>query len=180
MKNGSAGYSSSDGSGFCSKERPTMFETLMKYGGYRIDYINRNIARTPDAFGFYVRGDLPHNAAYSAVAKRHLVAGLDVIQREIGRNHLVAVYLDVIAHSSRQPAAYQQLLQDLRSGLFRRVFVYQSLDLFANADVRGDLENLTGEVDEIEIVFYDAGFLEKMILSKSSLLLMCDCERALE
>ena len=106
-----------------------MFETLMKSGAYRVDYLNQAASGQPDAGGFYVRGSLAGPFRYSVPAKRHLLGGLDFIRRMVGMNNLVAVYMDVDAANNLARPAYQQLKRDLRAGLFQRIFVYDSRDL---------------------------------------------------
>jgi hypothetical protein len=129
-----------------------MFETLMKYGGYRVDRINQRAANQPGAFGFYVRGDLPEEAVYSTMAKHHLYAGLEVIFRELNPGLLVAVYMDVGPISNLNRAGYVELKHDLILGLFRKVFVYDANDLIGSPAASEDFESLSREVNGIELL----------------------------
>jgi hypothetical protein len=129
-----------------------MFETLMKYGGYRVDRINQRAAGQPGAFGFYVRGDLPREAVYSADAKHHLYSGLEVIFRELAPALLVAVYIDVGPICNLNRAGYVELKNDLLSGLFRNVFVFDPDDLVGSPAAREDFDRLSRQVNGIELL----------------------------
>jgi hypothetical protein len=99
-----------------TERRPTMFEALMKKGGYRVDYLNQKAAGSPDALGFYVRGQLSDQQPYSRDAKHHLYAGMLVIQNQLGSHNLVSVYLDVNEPENLdRPGYFQQI--DYFSGL---------------------------------------------------------------
>ena len=110
-----------------------MFETLMKSGSYRVDYFKDQAAGTPQALGFYACGTIPSQAPFSQSARHNLLAGLIVIQHHFGISNLVAIYLDVYATDPQPPQvvrpAYEQMIRDLRSGLFKRAFRLQYLPL---------------------------------------------------
>ncbi len=133
-----------------------MFETLMRSGAYRVDYLNRAAIGAPAAFGFYVRGELPAQTRYSITAKHHLFAGLDVIKRLLGMGNLVAIYVDIDDGSNLKRPAYLQLKQDLRKGLFRRVFVYDANDLLGAPAAFEDLWMLHEELSDFGLLAYDA------------------------
>ncbi|MEA4910161.1 MAG: hypothetical protein GYA17_12915 [Chloroflexi bacterium] len=129
-----------------------MFETLMVEGGYRIDYVNIQAQGRPGALAFYVRGDLDGKLPYSLRAKRHLQAGLSVIQRSLDLQKLVAVYMDVNSSVDLARPAYNQLKTDLRAGLFRRVFVFATSDLVDGPLVEDDMRHLYAELGGFEVL----------------------------
>ena len=106
-----------------NKMENTMFEALRKLGGYRIDYMNREIMGSSDALGFYILGNLPAGQPYSHSAKHSLLAGL-IVLRDLGEiENLVAIYLEVNEAGNALRPAYVRMKQDMRSGMFRRLFV---------------------------------------------------------
>lgn len=103
-----------------------MFETLMKNGSYRIDYLNHSSRRKAESIALYICGAIENNERYSRSAKRRLFIGLDVIARNFGRQNLVAIYLDVCPVNSSLRPALAKMKEDARKGYFRRVFIYAS------------------------------------------------------
>ncbi|HZW04000.1 MAG TPA: hypothetical protein VFF68_08730 [Anaerolineaceae bacterium] len=132
-----------------------MFEALMKMGGYRVDYLNRQAAGSPQALGFYVRGQLTDDQPYSRDAKRRLYTGLAVVQNELGPENLVSVYVDVNRPENLTRPAYVQLKEDLRSGLFRRVFTVDVNDLAGAPNAIEDLCKFYQEVGGFELLAFD-------------------------
>ncbi|MEN4099840.1 MAG: hypothetical protein ROW52_07950 [Anaerolineaceae bacterium] len=141
-----------------------MFETLRKQGSYRIDYLNHAARGSPGAFAFYVRGELAQDAPYSVSAKHHLYAGLDVIQKLLNNNHLVAIYVDINpAHNLYRPA-YVQMKRDLRAGYFRRVFTFNSADLLDDRAAVKDLQDLHRELAGFDVLHFQEGNLHAIPL----------------
>ena len=134
-----------------------MFEALMKMGGYRVDYLNRKAAGSPQALGFYVRGQLVDGQPYSRDAKRRLYAGLAVIQQELGPENLVSVYMDVNFPDNLARPAYVQLKEDVRQGLFRRVFTFDVNDLAGAPNAVQDLCNFYQEIGGFELLGLEEG-----------------------
>lgn len=134
-----------------------MIENLMIDGGYRIDYLNEDAVGRPQAFGFYVRGDLPENEPYSHAAKHRLHAGLDIIQKYLGHENLVAIYVDISSTASPDHPAYQQMKQDMLDGKFHRVFTLVSYDLLGGCPALIDLMNLYLELEGFELIACDEG-----------------------
>jgi len=134
-----------------------MFETLMKPGNYRVDYFNEQALRTDSAFGFYVCGELEPQAAFSLSGRRNLLAGLSVIQQELGPQNLVAIYVDVNPPEDCSRLAYQQMKRDLRAGLFRRVFIFHSCMLVRGKGLLDDLSLLAREIEGFELITYAGG-----------------------
>lgn len=132
-----------------------MFEALMKMGGYRVDYLNRQAAGSPQALGFYVRGQLEDGQPYSKEAKRRLYTGLAVIQALLGSENLVSVYVDVNHPDNLSRPAYVQLKNDLRQGLVRRVFTVDINDLAGAPNAVEDLRNVYREVGGFDLLEFD-------------------------
>lgn len=129
-----------------------MFETLMKHGGHRVDYLNPSARGSRNSLAFYVCSDLPARAAYSIEAKRHLFAGLEYVQRVLGEQNLVAIYLDVNSPVAFERPAYEQMKRDLRDRYFRRLFVYSLYDLVSSEDMLDDLSDLYAQVGGFELI----------------------------
>jgi hypothetical protein len=144
-----------------------MFETLMKSGSYRVDYFKDQAAGTPQALGFYACGDIPSQAPFSQSARHNLLAGLIVIQHHFGISNLVAIYLDV--HASRphlQQAirpAYEQMKGDLRTGLFKRAFVFSACPLKNGQDILEDLCQFYAEIDGFELITFEKGAVKTLL-----------------
>ncbi len=147
-----------------------MLEALMRSGSYRVDYLNVSARGKPEAFAFYVCGDLPHNAAYSATAKRSLYAGLSLIQQALGPENLVAIYLDVNSVKNITRPAYVQMKQDLRAGMFRRIFILQGNGLSAERESAADLDALYREVGGFDLLTYEQGAFKPVLLVSSGAL----------
>lgn len=136
-----------------------MFEVLMRNGNYRVDYLNPKKQSLPQSLGFYVRGVLPKGEAYAREVKRRLYAGMLVIERELGLENLVSVYMDVDRPENLRRPAYQQMKQDLVEGKIHRVFTYNLNDLAGADNAAEDLCRLFQEVGGFDLVSYDNGEL---------------------
>lgn len=134
-----------------------MFETYMKAGSYRVEYLNPERLGQPSALGFYLCGEMDAQAGYSRAARQKHLAGLLIIQRELGSQNLAAVYVDVLAWRSAPRRAFQQMLRDVRRGLFQRVFVASSCDLLHDMRNQVELCRLQEDVPGFELMTYDAG-----------------------
>ncbi len=134
-----------------------MIETLMVQGGHRIDYLSEDAAGKPEAFGFYVRGDLEDREPYSQEAKHHLYAGLDAIQKQLGRENLVAVYVDINSAEAQNRPAYEQMKRDILAGKFRRIFTFTASDLLGDRATLKDLLELYDELEGFEWITCDEG-----------------------
>jgi hypothetical protein len=141
----------------CYERRPKMFETLMKPGSYRVDYFNEQAVGTDTAFGFYVCGELEPQAVFSLTARRNLLAGLSIIQQELGPTNLVGIYVDVSTPECSARLAYHQMKNDLRAGKFRRVFVFRSCMLVRGQGMLADLNQLAHEIEGFELITYAGG-----------------------
>lgn len=134
-----------------------MLGSLMRDGGYRVDLINRNAAGRPGSFGLYVRGDLPLHAIYSTVAKHHLLAGLDYIQKALDPGNLLAVYIDISRTDTYTRPAYARLKRDIQAGSLRKILVYQLSDLVESEESYADLLALDLQVGGIEVLTLGSG-----------------------
>jgi hypothetical protein len=81
-----------------------MFETFRKQGSFRIDYLNNAARGSPEAYAFYVRGEVDNDAPYSITAKHHLCAGLNIIRKNMNCDYLVAIYVDINQAAECLPA----------------------------------------------------------------------------
>jgi hypothetical protein len=134
-----------------------MFESLRKKGSFRIDYLNPTARGIPEAFAFYVRGEIEEGAAYSISAKHHLCAGLNFIRKNLNCDNLVAIYVDVNSIDNLFRPAYMQMKRDLRAGLFRRVFTFHSSDLLGDWAAVDDLTKLSRDVPELDVYSFQDG-----------------------
>jgi len=137
----------------------TMFETLMKFGGHRVDYMNSERAGSSVALGLYVSGDLPAHQSYSRAAKHALMSGLVAIREQGEERNLVAVYLDIDSGFNPNRPAYQQMKYDVQAGLFHRLFVPIIANLAANVDLQADFWKFYRSLPRIELLSIDSGML---------------------
>lgn len=142
-----------------------MFETLMKFGGYRVDYFQRSRIGSPTALGLYVLGDLPSDQSYSRAAKHHLFSALCLLREQLELENLVAVYLDVNSPLEAHRPAYQQLKQDMKAGFFHRLFVTSVYDLTGADDMPADFWNFYRELPYLEIFSIESGRLAPVLFS---------------
>jgi hypothetical protein len=141
-----------------------MFETLMKFGGHRVDYFNLAAQSSPDAFAFYVRGEKSCDMRYSAGARQHLIAGLHIIESQLGSENLVAVYVDVNSANNLERPAYKTMKADMRAGLFKRVFTFVACDLLGDHIAYEDLHTLYREVNGFEIFTYNTALSQPVLV----------------
>jgi hypothetical protein len=139
-----------------------MLDTLMKFGAYRVNYFEPLIPKNPDAFGFYVRAEIEEGQAYSHEAKHQLYTGLDLIQRVLGMNNLVGIYMDINCLKNLQRPAYQQMKKDIISGYFRRILV---LDTVA-------IKGCPGSEKDLNELAYLVGGLDMLVWHRSKLVSM--------
>ena len=154
-----------------------MFGTLMKPGSYRVDYFNKQAVGKEITFGFFGCGELEPQAAFSLSARRNLLAGLAVIQQELGPQNLVAIYLDVSSPECNVRKAYHQVKRDLRGGMFRRVFVFRSCMLVRGKGILADLCQLSDKIGGFELITYDAGTCRRHSLEELFTSLSREAER---
>ncbi|NPV76538.1 MAG: hypothetical protein HPY59_09220 [Anaerolineae bacterium] len=134
--------------------RVAMFETLMKNGRYRVDYLNHSVCGKEEALALYVCGSLRADEVYSHSAKRKLYEGLDWVWRNFGRQNLVAVYLDVCLPESVLRPAYQRMKKDLEAGMFHRVAVSGSENFQESQMVRQALAELYHQKGDFELFLF--------------------------
>ncbi len=146
-------------SGKTPQMEDTMFETLMKFGGYRVDYLNMDRAGSSAALGLYVLGDLPAHQSYSRMAKHNLFTGLCVIREQHEDQNLVAIYLDINSPDEVQRPAYQQMKRDMKAGMFRRLCVPVVYDLVGSTEQYSDFWNFYRELEWMDILSTEAGML---------------------
>jgi hypothetical protein len=138
-----------------------MFETFRKQGSFRIDYLNNAARGSPEAYAFYVRGEVDKNAPYSITAKHHLCAGLNIIRKNMNCDYLVAIYVDINQAQNVYRPAYVQMKQDMRAGMFRQVFTFHSGDLTGDHIALTDLHELYRDLDGFDVLSYHNGILQR-------------------
>lgn len=146
-------------SGKTPQMEDTMFETLMKFGGYRVDYLNKDRVGSSSAMGLYVLGDLPAHQSYSRMAKRNLFTGLCVIREQHEDQNLIAIYLDVNSPDDAHRPAYQQMKRDMKAGMFHRLCVPVVYDLVGSAEHYSDFWNFYRELEWMDILSTESGLL---------------------
>lgn len=137
----------------------TMFETLMKFGGYRVDYLKNNRVGTQAALGLYVLGDLPASQSYSRAAKHHLYTALCLLREQQEIENLAAIYLDINSPLETSRPAYQQMKRDMKTGYFRRLCVRSVCDLIGDDRMYEDFWSFYRELEWCEIVSIETGQL---------------------
>jgi hypothetical protein len=142
-----------------------------------VDYFNEQAVGTETAFGFYVCGELVPQAAFSLSGRRNLLAGFSVIQKELGPQNLVAIYLDVSSPECNAHLAYHQMKRDLRVGMFRRVFIFRSCMLVRGKEMLADLCQLSDEIGGFELITYDGGTCRRHSLEELFTSLSREAER---
>jgi hypothetical protein len=131
-----------------------MLDTLMKFGAYRVNYFESLIRENPEAFGFYIRAEIEEGQAYSHDAKHQLYAGLDLIQRVLGMNNLVGIYMDINCLMNLQRPAYQQMKKDIVAGYFRRILVLDTAAINGCPGSEQDLNELSTIVGGLEMIVW--------------------------
>lgn len=153
-------------SGKTPQMEDTMFETLMKFGGYRVDYMRNDRVGKPAALGLYVLGDLPANQSYSREAKHHLFTALCLLRDQHEIDNLVAIYLDVNSPVETHRPAYQQMKRDMKAGLFRRLCVPSICNLAGDDLMAEDFWKFYRELEWCEITSIDSGSLVPVMFSE--------------
>jgi hypothetical protein len=131
-----------------------MLDSLMKFGAHRVNYFEALNEHNPEAFGFYIRAEIPAGQAYSHEAKYQLYAGLDLIQRCLGMKNLAGIYVDIDCLKNLQRPAYQQLRRDVLSGHFRRILVLNRLSISGCPGSDRDLSELSAQVGGVELLVW--------------------------
>lgn len=147
-----------------SKMEGSMLNTLMYKGAYRVDYLNKQSAGLPQAYGFYVAGCLREDESYSHDAKHQLYAGLVLAREQLGVEHLVAVYLDVYDPANPVRPAYQQIKRDMQAGMFQRVLVLDPDHLFYDVDTFEDWWRFYRAMPHCEVLTLQVGGVRPVLL----------------
>jgi hypothetical protein len=150
-----------------------MFETLMRPGSYRVDYLNEAVVGKPSALGFYVCGELPPEAPYSLAARSHLLSGLVLIHQHLGPENLAAVYLDVHTPPSMDRPAFAQLKRDVRTGMFRKIFVSSDCITHHKERLIEELMQLSFEVGDLKLITHQDGVWTTLCLDVHNVACMC-------
>lgn len=129
-----------------------MFETLMKNGSYRIDYLNHSSRRKAESIALYICGAIEENELYSRSAKRRLYMGLGLIAQKYECQNLVAVYLDVCSGDSSSRPALARLNEDARKGYFHRVFIYASTNSLECRKIHDELRKSGIQDDKVRLI----------------------------
>jgi hypothetical protein len=143
-----------------------MFESLMKFGGYRVDYLQPDHAGATGALGLYILGDLPAGQPYSRTAKHCLFTALSVLQTQQEIQNLVAVYLDINTANETNRPAFQQMKWDMKAGMFRRLCVSSVCDLTGGEEVYEDFWKFYRELQWCEIYSTASGRLAPIAFSE--------------
>ena len=130
---------------------PEMLDFLMIDGAHRVDLFEV-VGSNPLAFGFYIRGVINAEDAYSRDAKCQLYAGLALIQARQEMDNLRGIYIDVDCLDNVSRPAYLQLKRDLIDGLFRRIFVPMADALIGSPVADQDLKSLHQAVGGFELL----------------------------
>ena len=137
-----------------------MFTTLMNFGSYRVDYLNKQRIGDPHAVGLYILGNLSGEETYSRSAKRALYLGLTMVREQLGMENLVGIYVDINCPNQTSRQAYLELKKDVKAGMFRRVLVQSLSDLFSDADSFSDWWNFYRELARCEILTMADGLIK--------------------
>ncbi len=141
-----------------------MLDVLMKFGAYRIDYLESSAASASDAVAFYLRANCPRHEFYSREAKHQLYQGLALIAANYGLHKLVGVYVDVNELSNINRPAYQRLKMDMLDGLFHKVFVVDPGALLGHPVADADMRDLYWSAGGFEIISMQEGYFEPLEL----------------
>lgn len=129
-----------------------MLDSMMKIGAYRVEHFDVFNQSDPQAFGFYVCGELTATHAYSRDAKAQLYAGLMLIHSKAQMAHLRGIYVDVDSVENLQRPAYVQMKRDLLAGLFKRILVLDEAALLGSSEARADLYQVYLAVGGLELL----------------------------
>ncbi len=132
-----------------------MLDTLMKSGAYRVDYFNLNARGSASALGLYVCGSLDTTSGPSVSAKRHLYAGLLVVEELLEMHNLVGVYVDVDPAGCAGRQAFRSLRDDVLHGAFKQVLVMSPAEMLADPDLRLEWAELFNLVPGLEMLTYN-------------------------
>lgn len=142
-----------------------MFEALMKFGGYRVDYLQNSRLGNQSTLGLYVLGDLPMHQPYSRAAKQKLFIALCLLRDLHEIDNLVAIYLDINSPVEAQRPAYQQMKRDMQAGFFRRICVSSIRDLVGDDQMFADFWNFYRALEWCEIHSTEDGRLAPVHIS---------------
>jgi len=129
-----------------------MLDTLMRVGAHRIEYFENRFPVTPQAFGFYIRGEKDPRDVFCRDAKYQLYSGLMLIHSKGQVQNLAGIYVDVDALDNLKRPAYLQMKKDLLNGLFKRVFVLDESALLGQPAAEADLMALFVESGGFEFM----------------------------
>lgn len=122
--------------------RPNMLNAMMKFGAFRVDYLNLGLDKDHKSFGFYLRAEISAGDSYSRGAKHQLYTGLSIIKRKLEMKNLVGIYLDIDSLDNLDRPAYQQMKKDMLNGLFKRLFVLDENAIMGSPTADHDLLKL--------------------------------------
>jgi hypothetical protein len=129
-----------------------MLDTLMRIGAHRIDYFDSSRAKNAQAFAFYIRGNKNAGDVICRDAKSQLYAGLLLIHSKLQMANLAGIYVDVDGIENLKRPAYVQLKQDIRNGLFTRIFILDRSSIMGTALADRDLQELFFQVGGFELL----------------------------
>lgn len=141
-----------------------MLDSLMKFGAYRVNYFEPFIKNSPEAFGFYIRAEIEQGQAYSHMAKHQLYVGLDLIQRRLGMQNLVGIYIDINCLANLKRPAYQQMKRDILSGYFQKILILEKDAIEGCPGAVADLNDLADHAGGLELLsWHDSRLVETIV-----------------
>jgi hypothetical protein len=108
------------------------------------------MAGNQNAFGLYIHASLHSSQPYCVEAKHRLYLCLDHIAHFYDREKLIAIYFDINCGQTKTYAAFQQMVKDIKLGMFSKVICFDLADLVGDPFMKNQLENLTVQHSNLE------------------------------
>ena len=127
-----------------------MFNRIMNNKSSFKEYINFEIAGNRQAFGLYIRAFQHDDEPYCYEAKHRLFLCLDYIHQFLDETKLVAIYVDVISDQESETKGFNQMVQDINSGIFTKFLTFDLIALMNDEKISEKIHRVSQQIEQME------------------------------
>jgi len=147
-----------------------MFNRLMKNKSSFQEYINFKIAGHRQAFGLYIRAFQHDDEPYCYEAKHRLFLCLDYIHQYLDETKLVAIYVDIISDQESETIGFDQMIQDINSGIFTKFLTFDLIELMNDAKINEKIHHVSRQIEQLESFDLNGNLLQADFIPLNQLL----------
>ena len=147
-----------------------MFNRIMNKKSSFQEYINFKIAGHRQAFGLYIRAFQHDDEPYCYEAKHRLFLCLDYIHQFLYETKLVAIYIDIISDQESETKGFNQMVQDINSGIFTKFLTFDLIELMNDVKISEKIHRVSLQIEQLESFDLSGNLLQADFIPLNQLL----------